>query len=42
MDPEERHNRAFDDPAAASRMRSVLETERDAKRRIPLLRNATT
>ena len=41
-DPEERHNRAFDDPAALSRMRSVLETERDAKRRIPMLRNATT
>ena len=41
-DPEERHNRADDDPGAASRMKSVLETERDAKRRIPLLRNATT
>ena len=41
-DPEERHNRAFDDPAAASSMKSVLETERDAKRRIPRLRNATT
>ncbi len=40
-DPEERRNRAVDDPAAASRMKSVLETERDAKRRIPLLRNAT-
>ncbi len=40
-DPEERHNRAFDDPAAASRMRSELESERDAKRRIPKLRNAT-
>ncbi len=40
-DPEERQNRAFDDPGAASRMKSVLETERDAKRRIPLLRNAT-
>ena len=41
VDPEERHNRAFDDLASVSRMRSVLETERDAKRRIPLLRNAT-
>ena len=40
-DPEERLNRAFDDPGVASRMKSVLETERDAKRRIPLLRNAT-
>ena len=40
VDPEERQNRAFDDPASASRMRSVLETERDAKRRIPMLRNA--
>jgi hypothetical protein len=38
-DPEERHNRALDDPEAASKMRSVLETERDAKRRIPRLRN---
>ena len=41
-DPEERQNRAFDDPGAASRMKSVLEAERDAKRRIPLLRNANT
>ncbi|MGO8860517.1 MAG: sulfatase-like hydrolase/transferase [Acidimicrobiales bacterium] len=40
-DPEERHNRTFEDPAAASTMRSVLETERDAKRLIPRLRNAT-
>ena len=42
VDPEERHNRASDDPEAASSMRSVLESERDAKRRIPKLRNATT
>ncbi len=41
VDPEERHNRAFDDPASVSSMRSVLETERDAKRRIPKLRNPT-
>ena len=41
VDPEERHNRAFDDPVAMSQMRSVLESERDAKRRIPMLRNAT-
>jgi len=40
-DPEERHNRISEDPAAASKMRSVLETERDAKRRIPMLRNST-
>ncbi len=40
-DPEERHNRISDAAAAASSMRSVLEAERDAKRRIPLLRNAT-
>jgi arylsulfatase A-like enzyme len=39
-DPEERHNRISDDPAAASSMRSVLEAERDNKRRIPALRNA--
>jgi arylsulfatase A-like enzyme len=38
-DPEERHNRAFDDPAAASSMKAVLEKERDAKRLIPTLRN---
>jgi hypothetical protein len=42
VDPEERHNRAVDDSAAASSMKSVLESERDAKRRIPKLRNATT
>jgi arylsulfatase A-like enzyme len=40
-DPEERHNLASTDPTTASRMRSVLEAERDAKRRIPRLRNAT-
>ncbi len=41
VDPEERHNRAFDDRAALSSMRSVLETERDTKRLIPTLRNAS-
>jgi hypothetical protein len=41
VDPEERHNRADDDAAAVSVMKSVLETERDAKRLIPRLRNAT-
>ena len=40
VDPEERHNRALEDPATASTMRSVLDAERDAKRRIPKLRNA--
>ena len=39
-DPEERHNLAADDPEVASQMQSVLEAERDAKRRIPSLRNA--
>jgi len=39
-DHEERHNRASDTPGALSAMKSVLEAERDAKRRIPLLRNA--
>ena len=40
-DPEERHNRATDSPSTVSTMQSVLETERDAKRLIPALRNAT-
>ena len=38
-DPEERDNRA-DDTSARSAMTTVLESERDAKRRVPLLRNA--
>ena len=41
VDPEERHNRAHDDVATLSTLQSVLETERDAKRLIPRLRNAT-
>ena len=41
VDPEERHNVALDAPTTMSKMRSVLEAERDAKRRIPTLRNAT-
>ena len=41
MDPEERHNQAHDDATTVSTMKSVLETERDAKRLIPRLRNAT-
>jgi len=40
-DPEERNNRAVDHSVALSSMRSVLESERDAKRLIPALRNAT-
>jgi arylsulfatase A-like enzyme len=40
-DPEERNNLALHDPSTATAMRSVLETERDAKRLIPRLRNAT-
>ena len=40
IDPEERDNRALTDPAVALSMRSVLDAERDAKRRIPKLRNA--
>jgi hypothetical protein len=40
MDPEERHNRFFEDSATASAMKSVLEAERDEKRLIPTLRNA--
>ena len=38
-DPEERHNLADVDPGMFSTMRGVLEAERDAKRRIPALRN---
>jgi arylsulfatase A-like enzyme len=38
-DPEERHNRAADEPAALSALQSVLEAQRDAKRLVPSLRN---
>ena len=38
-DPSERDNRYSEDTAAASAMLTLLETERDAKRRIPALRN---
>ena len=41
VDPEERHNLAHEDAATVSALKSVLETERDAKRLIPRLRNAT-
>jgi arylsulfatase A-like enzyme len=38
-DPEERTNRADDAPEARSRLLSLLERERDAKRRLPAHRN---
>ena len=41
VDPEERHNLAHEDAVTVSALKSVLETERDAKRLIPRLRNAT-
>jgi arylsulfatase A-like enzyme len=39
-DPEERRNHADENSDALSQMKSVLQAERDAKRRIPSLRNA--
>jgi hypothetical protein len=39
LDPEERQNRADDDPAALSQLTSVLESERDTKRLLPTHRN---
>ena len=38
-DPEERHNRVDDAPDALSRLQTILDRERDAKRRLPALRN---
>jgi hypothetical protein len=38
-DPEERHNRVSDDAAALSQMQSALDTQREAKRLLPSLRN---
>ncbi len=38
-DPEERHNRASDNPATLSRMEALLDTEREAKRLVPSHRN---
>jgi hypothetical protein len=38
-DPEERHNRAGDDSENLSRLQSVLERQRDEKRRLPAHRN---
>ena len=40
-DAEERHNRSVDQPEVLSRMRTVLDAERDTKRLIPALRNPT-
>jgi arylsulfatase A-like enzyme len=39
VDPEERHNLADDDRSALSSLTTILETERDAKRLLPTLRN---
>ncbi len=41
VDPEERHNHVLDGPGTLSTMKSVLDTQRDAKRLVPKLRNAT-
>ena len=38
-DPEERDNRVSDATAELSRLQSVLDSERDAKRLVPTLRN---
>ena len=41
-DPEERRNRTTDQPNVRSQMRLVLDSERNAKRLIPALRNEPT
>jgi len=38
-DPEERHNRIDDAKEALSSLQSLLDRERDAKRRLPAHRN---
>jgi len=38
-DPEERHNRAGDDAENLGRLKTLLESQRDEKRRLPRLRN---
>jgi hypothetical protein len=38
-DPQERHNRAGDDPSVLSRLQSVLDAQRDSQRLVPTLRN---
>ncbi len=40
-DPEERRNHAADEPDVARRLRAVLDEQREAKRRLPQLRNVT-
>ena len=39
VDPEERHNRVDDDADALSRLKSTLDSQRDAKRLLPAHRN---
>ena len=39
VDPEERRNRAEDVPGVLSQLRSILDTQRDAKRLLPTRRN---
>ena len=41
IDPEERHNRVHDDSHALSRLASLLDAQRDAKRLLPAHRNPT-
>jgi hypothetical protein len=38
-DPEERHNRASDARDAFNEMQAILDTQRDAKRNLPIHRN---
>ncbi len=38
-DPEERHNRVSENPDALSQLTTVLETQREAKRLLPVHRN---
>jgi hypothetical protein len=40
-DPEERHNRAADDATVLGKMQSLLDEQRDEKRRLPMHRNPT-
>ncbi|MGO8863119.1 MAG: hypothetical protein ACLQRH_20505 [Acidimicrobiales bacterium] len=39
LDPEERHNRVQDNPDALSQLTSILDAQREAKRRLPVHRN---
>jgi arylsulfatase A-like enzyme len=38
-DPEERHNRVDDAPDTLSRLKTILDAQREAKRRVPMHRN---